>query len=75
MASALESPRLETEGGKSTEEQKRRVQQEKAARERQKQSLNLQKEQILSQRTSSPLRRQALEAALKHIESQLEALN
>ncbi|MDE3201837.1 MAG: hypothetical protein KGN79_13060 [Acidobacteriota bacterium] len=75
MASALESPRLETEGSKTTEEEKRRVQQERAARERQKQSLNLQKEQILSQRTSSPLRRQALEAALNHIELQLEALD
>ncbi|HWA95445.1 MAG TPA: hypothetical protein VG844_12660 [Terracidiphilus sp.] len=74
MASALESPRLEIGSETMTEEQKRRAQQERAARERQKQSLNLQKEQILSQRTSSPVRRQALEAALKHIESQLEAL-
>jgi multidrug efflux pump subunit AcrA (membrane-fusion protein) len=47
---------------------------ERAARERQKQSLHLQRELILSQRTSSPARRTALEAALKQIEAQIEAI-
>jgi hypothetical protein len=44
-------------------------------KERQKQALNLQRENILSQRTSSPARRSALEAALAQIEAQIEALN
>jgi hypothetical protein len=42
--------------------------------ERQKQALNLQRENILSQKTSSPVRRQALEAALAQIEGQLSAM-
>ena len=46
-----------------------------ADRERQKQALNLQRENILSQRTSNPARRAALEAALAQIEAQIEALN
>lgn len=45
-----------------------------AVKERQRQSLNLQRENILSQRTSNPARRQALEAALAHVESQLAAI-
>ena len=53
----------------------RQQQMHKAHRARQLQALNLQKENILSQRTSNPGRRAALEAALAHIESQIEALN
>jgi hypothetical protein len=53
----------------------RRIQVEKAHVERQRQALELQKENILSQRTSNPGRRAALEAALVHVEAQLEALN
>jgi hypothetical protein len=34
----------------------------------------MQRELILSQRTAHPARRSALEAALKHVEAQLEAL-
>ena len=45
-----------------------------AATERQRQSLNLQRENILSQRTSSPARRAALEAALAHVEAQIAAI-
>jgi len=45
-----------------------------ADRERQKQTLNLQRENILSHRTSNPARRAALAAALAEIESQIEAL-
>jgi hypothetical protein len=47
---------------------------EKAHRERQKQELELQRERILSSRTSSPVRRAALEAALADIESRLALL-
>ena len=59
----------------SAEEIKRLAAIEKAKIDRQRQELNLQREFILSQRTSSPVRRQALEAALSQIETQLEALN
>ena len=48
---------------------------ESAQRTRQKQSLDLQRERILSQRTSNPGRRAALEAALKDIEAQIATLN
>jgi hypothetical protein len=42
--------------------------------ERQRQDLNLQRERILSERTSSPVRRRALEAALSEVESRLASL-
>jgi hypothetical protein len=48
---------------------------ELATRTRQKQELELQRERILSQRTSSPVRRAALEAALADIESRLSLLD
>ncbi|RRA48784.1 hypothetical protein [Acidipila sp. EB88] len=41
---------------------------------RNRQSLELQKEQILNQRTSNPHRRAALVAALAHVEEQLAAI-
>jgi hypothetical protein len=47
---------------------------ERAKRERQKQELELQRERILSSRTSSPVRRAALEAALADIESRIALL-
>ena len=47
---------------------------ERAKRERQKQELDLQRERILSERTSSPVRRAALVAALSDIESRLALL-
>jgi primosomal protein N'' len=43
--------------------------------ERERQDLNLQRERILSERTSSPVRRQALTAALADIESRLARLS
>lgn len=46
----------------------------KAAKERQLQELELQREHILSQRTSSPARRAALEAALNDIEARIAKL-
>jgi hypothetical protein len=57
------------------DEQKRLARIEKAKCDRQRQELNLQREFILAQRTSSPVRRQALEAALQQIETQIAALN
>jgi hypothetical protein len=46
----------------------------RAKRERQKQELELQRERILSERTSNPLRRAALVAALTDIEARLALL-
>jgi len=53
----------------------RKQQVDKAHLARQRQELNLQREFILTQRTSNPGRRAALEAALAQIEAKLEALN
>ncbi|WP_157178347.1 hypothetical protein [Terriglobus roseus] len=44
-------------------------------RQRKLQGLNLQRERILSERTSSPHRRSALEAALLEIETQISELS
>jgi hypothetical protein len=52
----------------------RKQQVDKAHLARQIQALNLQRENILSQRTSNPGRRAALEAALEHVEAQIKAL-
>ncbi len=57
------------------EEARREAEHQRAQRLRQKQALNLQKENILSQRTSNPARRSALEAALVQIEAQIAELN
>jgi hypothetical protein len=48
---------------------------ERATRERQRQELDLQRERVLSERTSSPVRRAALEAALADIEARLARLS
>jgi hypothetical protein len=45
-----------------------------AARARERQALELQRERILDERTSNPIRRKALEAALEEIEAKLAAL-
>src|ERR1700721_325279 len=52
----------------------RKQQVKKAHHRRQLQALNLQKENILSQRTSNAGRRAALEAALEHIEAQIKSI-
>jgi hypothetical protein len=57
-----------------SEEAKREAHRRHAERERQLQALRLQRENILSQRTSHPARRAALEAALNQIESEIAAL-
>jgi len=74
MASVTQHPEVKPENGFVSEEQRRLTAQKHAGRERQKQALNLQRENILSQKTSSPARRSALEAALAQIESQIESL-
>jgi len=53
---------------------KRAAAQRRAIKERKLQALNLQRENILSQRTSNPARRAALEAALHQIENELQAI-
>jgi hypothetical protein len=60
--------------GSINNNQRRMASQERAAVERNRQALNLQRENILSQRTSNPMRRQALEAALAEIEAQIAAI-
>jgi len=70
MASVLEP--LVAAGSNALD--RRMAAQHRAERERQKQALELQRENILSQRTSSPARRSALEAALVQIEAQIHAL-
>lgn len=59
----------------SNESDRRQQQAQQASRARQRQALQLQRENILSQRTSNSNRRAALEAALAQIESQLQALD
>ncbi len=62
-----------TASGASVDLAKRNVL-ERAKVERQRQELELQRERILSERTSSPVRRAALESALADIESRLALL-
>lgn len=57
-----------------SEDARRQAAQVHAEQERQKQALHLQRENILSQRTSHPARRAALEAALTQIEGQIAHL-
>ena len=74
MASASQHLEMKPGNGFVSEEQRRLADQKRAERERHKQALNLQRENILSQRTSHPARRSALEAALTQIESQIASL-
>jgi len=73
MANATEAGSGSRERSVS-EELRRLAIQKKAEIERQRQALNLQREHILSQRTSNPARRAGLEAALAQIEGQIVAL-
>jgi hypothetical protein len=54
---------------------RREAENQRTQRLRQRQALNLQRENILSQRTSNPARRSALEAALRQIEAQIDELS
>jgi hypothetical protein len=75
MATASQQAEVGFTRTAGTEESRRLVEQQRTQNARRKQDLNLQRESILSQRTSSPARRAALEAALKQIEEQIEALS
>ena len=75
MANALEQPEVDAGNETVSEEVRRATEMLRTDKERQKQSLNLQKENILSQKTWHPARRAALVAALTQIEAQIEALN
>lgn len=57
-----------------SETARRAAEHDRAERTRRRQALDLQRENILSQRTSHPARRAALEAALEQIEAQIAAL-
>lgn len=74
MAKGLKKPDPNEASGLVNEEQRRAAELVRANKERQRQALHLQRENILSQRTSNPNRRSALEAALVQIESQIETL-
>ena len=74
MAIAAEPPKRHAGDGFVSEEQRRAAESVRTQNARRKQDLQLQRENILSQRTSNPGRRAALEAALKHIEEQIEAM-
>jgi len=74
MANVLEAPAADSSNRMVTEEERRAAELQRTTRERQIQALNLQRENILSQRTSNPGRRAALESALAHIEAQIQSL-
>ena len=75
MASSQQYAPVHAGVGLANEESKREAEHLRTQRLRQRQALNLQKENILSQRTSNPARRSALEAALRQIEAQIAELN
>ncbi|HET7103014.1 MAG TPA: hypothetical protein VFI20_02905 [Terracidiphilus sp.] len=74
MGSVLQQREVTPGDGFVSDEQRRLAEQKRAERARVLQNLNLQRENILSQRTSSPARRSALEAALAQIEAQIANL-
>jgi len=75
MASSQQYAPVDLGANFVNEDARREAEHQRAQRLRQKQALNLQKENILSQRTSNPARRSALEAALRQIEAQIAELN
>jgi hypothetical protein len=74
MAKTLQQPEVDSGDEFVSEDARRIAEQHRTERERQKQALNLQRENILSQKTSHPARRAALEAALTQIEGQIQAM-
>jgi hypothetical protein len=74
MANALQQPEVDPGNGVVSEEARRQAHLACAEQSRLRQALDLQRENILSQRTSHPARRSALEAALAQIEGQIEAM-
>ncbi|MGD0522540.1 MAG: hypothetical protein ABSA48_14890 [Terracidiphilus sp.] len=74
MAKTLQQPEVDSGDEFVSEDARRVAEQHRTERERQKQALNLQRENILSQKTSHPARRAALKAALTQIEGQIQAM-
>jgi hypothetical protein len=74
MANATEKKTANAGEALMSEAERRLVVENSAATERRKQSLNLQRENILSQRTSNAARRAALATALNEIEALIKAL-
>jgi hypothetical protein len=75
MATAMQHPETISGSGFVSEETRRLTEQARAELERKKQELNLQRNNILSQKTSNPSRRAALLAALAQIEGEIQAIN
>jgi hypothetical protein len=74
MANAVWDP-VNNGERKISEEDRRIAEQLRLQKARQKQTLTLQRENILSQKTSNPARRSALESALAQIEAQLKTFS
>ena len=74
MAKTRKQPKADSGNGFISEDERRLAEQLRTVRERQKQALNLQRVNILSQATSQPARRAALEAALTQIDGQIQAM-
>jgi hypothetical protein len=74
MAKTRKQPKADLANEFISEDARRLAEQLRTVRERQKQALNLQRVNILSQATSQPARRAALEAALTQIEGQIQAI-
>ena len=75
MANAAERKPVSADEVKMTDAERRLAAESRAASERRRQALHLQRENILSQRTSSADRRAALAAALAEIEQLIQALD
>lgn len=74
MANATEQKPARPGEASMSEQDRRLAAEKRATTERRRQTLNLQRENILSQRTSSPERRAALASALAQIEELIKAL-
>jgi DNA polymerase II large subunit len=75
MASVMQQQVVDHGDGFVSEDTRRLNDLARTVRERQKQSLHLQRESILHQTVSQPARRAALEAALAQIDGQIAKLN
>ncbi len=74
MARVKQKPEAGPGDGFVSEDARRQNEQARAVKERQKQSLHLQRQSILSQEISQPARRAALEAALAQVDEQIAHL-
>lgn len=74
IANASQNSAAHASDTMTKEDERRAADHQRATRERQRQALNLQRENVLSQRTSNPGRRAALEAALAQIDKQIQLL-